>query len=128
VLKFHLSLVLYLSQVCLQHLSKVPDSQSSCSLHMSPLPFWILLVGSMLGHTRRDAAGIMNCDRDPQPAVPPQVSLTTLTCAHCLSGSKFKISYFSCISLSSANLTHLIYLNLLFLSCKLSEGSARNIY
>jgi hypothetical protein len=32
VLKFQFSLVLYLSQVCLQHLSKVPDYQNSHSL------------------------------------------------------------------------------------------------
>jgi hypothetical protein len=34
--KFQLSLVLYLSQACLQHLSKVPDSWSSCSLDLCP--------------------------------------------------------------------------------------------
>jgi hypothetical protein len=35
--KFQLSLVLYLSQVCLQHLSKVPDSQSLYCLHLCPV-------------------------------------------------------------------------------------------
>jgi hypothetical protein len=35
--KFQLSLVLYLSQVCLWHLSKVPDSQSSHGLHLCPV-------------------------------------------------------------------------------------------
>jgi hypothetical protein len=33
---FLLSLVLCLSQVCLQHVSKIPDSQSSCSLQLCP--------------------------------------------------------------------------------------------
>jgi hypothetical protein len=36
VLKFQFSLVLYLSQLCLQHLSKIPDSWSSHSLHLCP--------------------------------------------------------------------------------------------
>jgi hypothetical protein len=34
--KFELSLVLYFSQACLQCLSKVPDSRSSCSLCLCP--------------------------------------------------------------------------------------------
>jgi hypothetical protein len=34
--KFWLPLVLYLSQVCFQHLSKVPESWSSCSLQLCP--------------------------------------------------------------------------------------------
>jgi hypothetical protein len=43
--KFQLSLVLHLSQVCLQHLSKVPDSRSSHNVrlchshHLDPPPF-----------------------------------------------------------------------------------------
>jgi hypothetical protein len=56
VLKFQRSLVLYLNLVCLQHLSKVPDSQSSCSLCLCPSHHFgssyhnFLIHSSVVGH------------------------------------------------------------------------------
>jgi hypothetical protein len=43
MLNFHLSLVLYLSQVYLQHLSKIPDSWSSCCLCLCPSHHFLIM-------------------------------------------------------------------------------------